>query len=126
MVVCFPFFVNLAKVRVSELKDETKEVSLQGEWRAENSGGSPEFPSWRLNPQFFLMMFNTIKVSLSLRQREKKLVPIGFWIVRSAAPDRVHVVREEDIVAKVAPKETQTVSLEIELEKSDQPCTCFL
>lgn len=111
-------------VRVSELKDEAKEVSLNGEWRAENAGGSPEFPTWRMNPQFFMMMFNTIKVSITLRQREKKLVPIGFWIVRGQAPDRVLLLRPEDVVAKVEPKETASVSLELELEKSDLPCTC--
>lgn len=111
---------------MSELKDETREVALMGEWRIENSGGAPEFPSWRLNPQFFLMMFNSVKVSLTLRQRDKKLVPIGFWIVRAPAADRVHVIRDADVVAKVEPKETQSVSLEIELEKSDLPCTSSL
>lgn len=77
------------------------QVNLPGEWRAENSGGPLECPTWRLNPQYFLMMFNTLKIRLSLRQREKKKVPIGFYIVRSSAHNRVHCVKPEDVVTKV-------------------------
>ena len=70
-------------VRLKPLKS-TQEVALKGEWVGPSAGGCLNHPTWRNNPQFFLIMQQTARVTITLRQLdvpEGPLNSIGFYIV---------------------------------------------
>mmetsp|Transcript_13243 Transcript_13243/g.37629 ORF Transcript_13243/g.37629 Transcript_13243/m.37629 type:complete len:845 (+) Transcript_13243:43-2577(+) len=110
-------------VRLKPLKNK-QEVILNGEWVGLSSGGCLNYPTWRNNPQFFLIMQQSAKVCITLRQMllegEEKPHSIGFYVVESFG-HRVVLIKPAEIIGKGAFERKMEVSCTLSLEERKHP-----
>eukprot|EP01104_Vermistella_antarctica_P017297 TRINITY_DN6101_c0_g1_i1.p1 TRINITY_DN6101_c0_g1~~TRINITY_DN6101_c0_g1_i1.p1 ORF type:complete len:869 (+),score=173.02 TRINITY_DN6101_c0_g1_i1:217-2823(+) len=109
-------------VHFYELKN-AEETILNGEWSGSSAGGCVNFPTWRNNPQFFLIVNQQSKLTITLRQvgmGSTRVESIGFYVVRSSG-HRLVVLRQQDLVAKGAFVNAKSVDCEITLDSDINP-----
>ena len=106
-------------VKLRPLQD-AKEVAITSEWKDNEAGGCINNPTWRENPQFFLVMKQRAKVSITLEQYDPVCKSIGFYVTKGNG-SQVVALPPEDLIAKASFKKQRAVTEVCSLPVSDVP-----
>ena len=108
-----------SNVKLQPLQD-AKEVSITSEWKDGEAGGCVNNPTWRENPQFFLIMKQKAKVAITLEQYDPVCKSIGFYVTKGNG-SQIVVLPPEDLITKSGFKKQRSITEECVLDVSDEP-----
>lgn len=105
---------------------EPEETSIEGSWVGPNAGGCMNHSNWKENPQYFFLVNENSKVTISLVQEadeKSTLTYIGLYMYKSdsSGPAPKRLLKHGNPVWKTEFINSREVGGTVELEKSDKP-----